>query len=839
MLLPAPATSAVWSVTSTADPDPAWPGSLRYAFEQAATASSNTWIDLTPVAGQTIALAKALPVIAQPVTTAAISVTGAGATLDGSMLLFGSGIAGTSIGWLAIRDLTVQNFPENGLTFAGTLTGGLLSNVSSVNNGGSGIRLSGGAIRNLTIDGGGAASLSGNGDDGVTFLNQTSGHVVANLTIDNNITNGVLAGDRVHNIQIRDCQINNNIQTGAHLTNGATSVTLGPANVVDNNTLGGVIVEGSSTSQIFVTDNTSINGNVADGVRIVDTGSDIWIYGTSQIANNSGQGVSVELAAVNVHIENTGLIQNNGGSGIRAAGSVAGLNIHGNTVLNNGSARAIELLTGITGARLGRPGRGNTISGNSWCVYIAGANDTELSSNLISGCTNGLALIGANNVLLTGGDVFTANYNAIDASSGSGLFVTSTSFTSQSGDAIKIGGSFGGNIAIGPGATLIANGSSGNAQIRILSSAAAVIVTDSTLNGMNSSGTGIDASPAASGSLLVYNSTIENHTGSGITLNGDAPVAIAASAIHNNGVGIVADLASSVSITNNGNLACSGSDGIYANAAAGIQLIGSTATVSGNCLRDNGSYGVFATLHDAGTPGELVASGDALGHLTLRGNGFASNATGSVLILESYLDNGSEVISGTDGNDFVEPATSTTQFSLSWRWYGLVEVVTSDLQRTTQPGSCTWPGLPTGLTATTSLAAGLCPGGADPDNYLTWHQVEQIGIDTAGNLTNHFAPGSEEQIQVDIGGQTLTGQLVWDGCDDPATDLDAAPSPYNQTVGAPSVCGGNAGARFQAARLIWYPSPQVRFMNSDYSKAPGAMGTRSGAPPGIGRRHCR
>ncbi|RMF15911.1 MAG: hypothetical protein D6761_07070, partial [Candidatus Dadabacteria bacterium] len=100
-----------------------------------------------------------------------------------------------------------------------------------------------------------------------------------------------------------------------------------------------------------------------------------------------------------------------------------------------------------------------------------------------------------------------------------------------------------------------------------------------------------------------------------------------------------------------------------------------------------------------------------------------------------------------------------------------------------------------------------------------WHQVEQIGIDTAGNLTNHFAPGSEEQIQVDIGGQTLTGQLVWDGCDDPATDLNAAPSPYNQTVGAPSVCGGNAGARFQAARLIWYPSPQVRFMNSDYSKA--------------------
>lgn len=324
-------------------------------------------------------------------TTTSITLDGSAAGTGGDGLIVGAGV--NSIGLSGIL-LTIQNFAENGLSFAGGSTGTSIDGLTLRSNGFNGIQFAGGTYTGTTvrnsrvIDNGRAGIVTAGPVTGLTI-----GGTLANQgnTIFDNGQNGIeLAAGTLTGTSIVGNDIFSNGQSGIATAGGVASLTIG----------------GTTTSA-----GNTIAGNDANGIQLGPGGYSATLIQGNRISFNDAAGIAFALAAGNA-------------TGLTIGGASAGA---GNTIIGSGTAGILVSAGTYTGTSiLGNAIRANTTHG----VSLAPAGGTVA----------GLA-VGGN----------PAAVNAITGNSGDGVNVQAGTYTGTAIQANTISDNAGAGIRLAPG----------------------------------------------------------------------------------------------------------------------------------------------------------------------------------------------------------------------------------------------------------------------------------------------------------------------------------------------------------------------------------------------------
>ena len=461
-------------------------GSLRAAIDKVNAGGVADAIVFNNLAAGTIFAKSSLPVLNVSGTTFQFAGTTSAITLDGgqaaagsSGLTIGSGV--NTIGLSGIV-LTVQNFPQNGLVFAGPSTGTTVSGLTVRSNGVNGIQLAGGSYTGTTIRG---SAISDSVRAGIITLAAAPGLTVGGTiagqgtNIYGNGTNGIeLAGGSYAGATIAGNRILDNDQNGIAAAAGVQGLTIGgttasAANSLVINRANGLLLAAGSYAGTTITGNSivlndtagvnlapggaaltglmlggtaagssnAISGNGTGVVVAPGTYTDTVIQGNS-IASNRSHGVSLGAASATISALTVGgsanTITGNTGDGINVGpGTYTSTVIQGNTITANTAAGIrlapaagvlTDLLVGGTVET-----QGNRLAGNSSPSVHADAEvvaepgtytGTKAHGNDIASGATGILLSGAQGITIGGST--TALGNVVRGITERGLIATGT-----------------------------------------------------------------------------------------------------------------------------------------------------------------------------------------------------------------------------------------------------------------------------------------------------------------------------------------------------------------------------------------------------------------------------
>jgi len=432
-------------------------GSLRAAIEAVNSAGKADTIVFKNLSAGTIYALSTLPTLAVSGTsfqfsgtTTAITLDGSGAGAGGDGLIIGSGV--NTIGLSGIV-LTIQNFAENGLSFAGGSTGTTIDGIALRLNGFNGIQFAGGNYSGTTVRN---TQISDNGRAGIVTAaaatGLTLGGTLANQgnNIYGNGTHGIeLAGGAYTGSAIVGNRIVDNDQCGIATAGGVSGLTIGgttatAANTIAINNASGIQLGPGSYTGTTIQGNT-IALNEAAGI-------------TFAVAGGSATGLTIGGPAAGAGNE----ISGNGTAGLLvSAGTYTGTLVQGNSLTGNttaGVSLAPAAAGTVSGLTIGgtAAGTGNEIEANDAVGLLVGPG--TYTSTLVQGNTiqsngsHGVSLAAAAGTIASltiGGS--TAAANTITGNSGDGVNAAPGTFTSTTVQANTISSNAGAGVRLAPG----------------------------------------------------------------------------------------------------------------------------------------------------------------------------------------------------------------------------------------------------------------------------------------------------------------------------------------------------------------------------------------------------
>jgi hypothetical protein len=383
-------------------------------------------------------------------TTTAITLDGSGAGAGGDGLIIGSGV--NTIGLSGIV-LTIQNFAENGLSFAGGSTGTTIDGLSLRLNGSNGIQFAGGNYSGTTIRN---TQISDNGKAGIITAAAATGLTIGGTlagqgnNIYGNGTHGIeLAGGAYTGSSIVGNRIVDNDQCGIATAGGVSSLTIGgttatAANTIAINTASGIQLGPGSYAGTTIQGNT-ISLNEAAGI-------------TFAVAGGSATGLTIGGTAAGAGNE----ISGNGTAGLLvSAGTYTDTVVQGNSITGNttaGISLAPAAAGSVTGLTIGgtAAGTGNEIEANDAVGLLVGPGtytNTLVQGNTIqSNGSHGVSLVPAAGTIASltiGGGTSAAN--TITGNTGDGVNAAAGTFTSTALQGNTISSNGGAGVRLAPG----------------------------------------------------------------------------------------------------------------------------------------------------------------------------------------------------------------------------------------------------------------------------------------------------------------------------------------------------------------------------------------------------
>jgi hypothetical protein len=462
-------------------------GSLRAAIDTVNAGGVADVIRFSDLAAGTIFAKSSLPVLSVSGTsflfagsTSAITLDGGQSAAGSSGLTIGSGV--NTIGLSGIA-LTIQNFPQNGLMFAGPSTGTMVVGLTVRGNLNNGIQLAGGGYTGTVIRG---SAISGNVKAGIMTLAGATNLIIGGTlagqgnNIYGNGTNGIeLAGGNYASATIAGNRILDNQQNGiAAAAGGVQNLTIGgttaaAANALVINRANGLLLAAGAYDGTTITGNSIVLNETA-GVNLAPGGAgltNLMLGGTAagssnaisgnglgvvvapgtytgsmiqgnSIASNRSHGVSLGAAGSTISALTVGgkanTITGNTGDGINVGpGTYTSTVIQGNTITANTAAgiRLAPAAGGLTGLIVGGTvtTQGNRLAGNSSPTVHADAEivaepgtytETKVQGNDISSGATGILLSAAQGITVGGST--TALGNVVNGTSERGLLATGT-----------------------------------------------------------------------------------------------------------------------------------------------------------------------------------------------------------------------------------------------------------------------------------------------------------------------------------------------------------------------------------------------------------------------------
>jgi hypothetical protein len=578
-------------------------GSLRAAIAEVNSAGKADIIVFKDLGAGTIHATSNLPTLgvsgtafAFSGTTTAITLDGSGAGSGGDGLVIGPGINAISLNGIAI---TIQNFAQNAISFAGGSTGTTIDGLSLRLNGFNGIQLAGGDysgsfIRNNQIsDNGRAGIVTAAAATGLTIggtLANQGNNVYGNGTHGIELAPGAYTGSSIVGNRIVD-----NEQCGIATAGGVTSLTVGgttatAANTIAINTASGLQLGPGSYAGTTIVGNT-ISLNEAAGITFAiagGTATGLVVGGTAAGAGNA--------------------IGENGTAGIVvAAGNYAGTTIQGNAI------------TGNTQAGISLAPTAGTIAG-----LAIGGTAANAGNNLSANDAVGL-LVGPGTYTGT-----TVQGNAIQSNGSHGVSLAAAAGTIAS-------------LAIGGGTSAAANMISGNAGDGV--NAGAGTYTSTTVSGntlSSNAGAGVRLAPGG-GSLV------------GLVVGGSTKSTLGNTIAGNTAGGIVATAGTYTGTLVQGNAISGGTVGVSLTDAQQIAVGGATSDL-GNAVSGATNQGLLATGTLTGATASFnTLTGNTVGATIRDATGFTfgnagvgNQVTGGTLgvVARGVLDN-SQVLGNT------------------------------------------------------------------------------------------------------------------------------------------------------------------------------------------------
>jgi hypothetical protein len=610
----------------------------------------------------------------------------------------GTGIAGASVGTLAVSDVTV-NTTGAALSLA---TGTLSATFDAVS--------SSGGTSNVSLTGlGGTVGLGAgalSGSSGVAFA-VTGGN--ATVSYAGTISN---AANRVVSI---------NGRTGGALTLSGSITDTGAGIVVQNNTGGTIAFTGSSKS-LTTGGVNALNLSANTGAAVNFTGGGLAITTTTGAGFTATGGGTVQVTgANNVIASGTGValnVQNTtiGGTGltfrsISANGAANGIVLNNTGILGGLQVTGNGTTHGSGGAIVNTVGADGAVAGNG--IYLSNTRNVSLSwmnlSNHANHAIRGLEVTNfdMDRVRITG-----TNGNNVSEREGSVSFenlygsssITRSYIEGGAADNVQVQNGF----PIAASATLNRltlnndtighNGATGNAGVNVAGFGSAVMnvtIQNSRFTGSRNNNISYVINEDALGDVLIQNNVLSNDhpqnaiSGFGIYVahasNGAVTYQVSGNSVSGaDGSGIEVDRGAggtapmTGSITNNAvgttGVANSGSkkgSGIF----VGIVGTGSTAThtttVSNNTVRQFTNFGIY--LYNSGT-------GDNYLNATVQNNNIAEPSPNSVT--QVFPTSGFRILNGTasghdgrlclvlTGNTVFHTATSISHEVRVWGRFG-------------------------------------------------------------------------------------------------------------------------------------------------------------------------
>ncbi len=654
------------------------PGSLRQAILDSNTSPDFNTIEfnIPGVGPHTISLLSPLPAITDTVTidgwtepgfannpnvadnpVIELDGTSAGAAVDGLRLVAGSD--GSTIRGLAINRFGGDGIEINassGNVVEGNYLGTDVSGtMSSLGNGGSGVRIAAGASNNrVGTDGDGQRDaderniISANGFLGVEIVHAgTDQNIVAGNYIGTDVTGAVDLGNAFDGVAIWQGAAFNRVGTDG----SDDDFNANERNVISGNDRHGVFLLNTGTSNNVIAGNLigtnaagdSGLGNAVDGVRIVNGASSNYIgtNGDGHHDADEGNVISANLV-VGVNIAQTGTDAN------VVAGNRIGTDAKGTISLGN-TFHGIMIQAGAAGNRI----RENLVSGNlgiGIAITGPGTENNLVAGNSIGIDKTGTAILGnhstgivisngaANNRI---GGSSAAERNVISGNTIDGVRIVNPGTTGNRVQGNYIGTDAIGKIALGnlqQGVNIFAAATGnfvGTDGDEANDATESNLISGNQFNGVNISqaGTqfnivagnriGTDAegkNPLGNGfnGVTIQNGATSNFVGTDgngksdgfegnvISGNRGAGVLIRNAGTDGNvvaGNDIGTDITGTVPLGN-------GSNGLLLQLGASANVIGGSIPAARNVISANGANGVL--LSDAGTTGNLVM-GNSIG----------------------------------------------------------------------------------------------------------------------------------------------------------------------------------------------------------------------------------
>lgn len=305
----------------------------------------------------------------------------------------GSGVFGSGVSNVTLTGLTVSGADLNGVLFAGTnsVSG---SNLTSSNNGGTGLAIVGGGTYAFT----GTTELTDNGGSGLAISSGTGSYSFDTLNVTGNGGNGVSAsGTSAGELSIANGTISGNGLTGFLASGIGLDVTLASLSQTGGST--GISLAGVS-GDFTVSGTTTISNTAFNGIVI------------------SGSSATVGFAAVTISNAGTGILLD-GNSGSISFGDVAisqpganGIDVQG--VNGTISFQNIDITNlSLTGRGLDLSGSSSTFTAATLDITGTGGTSTGID---LSGTTGGSVTIGSGVISGVGTGVQMGPNGAIGAS---------------------------------------------------------------------------------------------------------------------------------------------------------------------------------------------------------------------------------------------------------------------------------------------------------------------------------------------------------------------------------------------------------------------------------------
>ncbi len=595
-----------------------------------------------------ISFAKAMTVSvgSQLDTITAAGVTINGGTLGSVTIHGGSGFSGLVIqgGSATIENLVVDDF--SGSSFAGIV-----------------LKSGGNLIQDDYIGIDASGSVAAGNYDGI--LDDAGSNTIGNDVISGNTNAGIVISGGSH-----DLVHNNYVGTdatglkglgnpvGIAIQNASALNTIGGSvggvgNIISANSTAGIDIDGTGTTQNFVSSNWI--GTESNGVNGLSNGVGIAIFGGSTAntigTTNSGAGNVISgNATAGISISDPGTSQN------LVVGNFIGTNTSGAVALANAD--------GIVDESGGNTIRGDVVSGNSSIgIFLEDATSDLVTGNMIGIDTTGSVAVGGQSaggvVILdpsasnTIGGTTAAARNIISGNAGYGVETSGASSNVIEGN--YIGTDATGSVAVGnqKGVVILLN--SGSNTVGGTVAGARNVISGNTSDGVDVEGTGTQLNLVA-GNFIGTDSTGKKalgNAGVGVyvyisatsnTIGGTSAAArniIAASSISPYSGVEIYQAASNVVEGNyigtdvTGSVALGNNAGVEIEGGAVSNIIGGTVAGAGNVISGNTSDGI--DIDGSGTAGNLVA-----------GNLIGTDATGKIALGNSNV--GVFIFSGASGN---------------------------------------------------------------------------------------------------------------------------------------------------------------------------------------------